>query len=129
MTPIELMASKAGRVLCDRAAEQCGVHPEDNWLIYGEYHVADAAAILEACGAADLLEACKNARDVLVTDRQAFVDCQQLRDLRTESPIEHGLVAVADGVWLDSDDAEALRDYDRAIELIDAALAKAGAAQ
>ena len=74
--------------------------------------------------APELLIACVNARDILATDRQAWVDCQQLRDSRTDDPIAHGLVAVEDGVWLDSADAEALRDYDRAIALIDAAIAK-----
>lgn len=79
--------------------------------------------------APELLAACINARDMLATDRQAFVDCQQLRDRRTDDPIAHGLVAVEDGVWLDADDAEALRDYDRAIALIDKATAKATGAQ
>lgn len=79
--------------------------------------------------APDLLAACINARDMLATDRQAYVDCQQLRDSRTEDPIAHGLVAVEDGVWFDADDAEALRDYDRAIELIDKATAKATGVQ
>jgi len=75
--------------------------------------------------APDLLAACINARDMLATDRQAFVDCQQLRDARTDDPIAHGLVCVADGVWIEPEVAEPLRDYDRALALIDAATAKA----
>lgn len=75
--------------------------------------------------APELLAACANARDMLAIDRQSFVDCQRLRDTRTEDPIAHGLVGVEDGVWLDSADAEALRDYDRALALIDGAIAKA----
>ena len=74
---------------------------------------------------AELLEACTNARDMLATDRQAFVDSQQVRGMRAEEPISHGLVWVEDGVWIDSDDAEALHDYDRAIALIDSAVARA----
>jgi len=66
--------------------------------------------------------ACQNARDIIVTDRQSFVDCQRLRDTRTESPIEHGLVWVDEDTWVTPDDAEALHDYDRALALIDAAL-------
>lgn len=66
--------------------------------------------------------ACQNARDIIATDRQSFVDCQRLRDTRTESPIEHGLVWVDEDTWVTPDDAEALHDYDRALALIDAAL-------
>lgn len=84
----------------------------------------DAVARLIAA-APDLLAACENARDMLATDRQAFVDGQCLHDIRTEDPIAHGLVAVEDGVWITPEDAEALRDYDRALSLIDAAVAKA----
>lgn len=93
-----------------------------DWDIVGPETEADYVL---AAAAPELLAACINARDMLATDRQAFVDCQQLRDSRTDDPIAHGLVAVEDGVWLDADDAEALRDYDRAIELIDKATAKA----
>lgn len=75
--------------------------------------------------APELLAACINARDILATDRQAFVDCNQLRDSRTDDPIAHGLVWVADETWLTPEDAEAVRDYDRAIELIDKATTKA----
>ncbi|MCM5682928.1 hypothetical protein M8A51_25680 [Schlegelella sp. S2-27] len=74
---------------------------------------------------AELLEVCTNARDMLATDRQAFVDSQQVRGMRAEEPIAHGLVWVEDGVWIDSDVAEALHDYDRAIALIDSAVARA----
>lgn len=70
-----------------------------------------------------LLRACENARDIIVIDRQSFVDCQQLRDGRIDDPIAHGLVFIEEDVWLDPDDAEALRDYDRALTMIDAALA------
>ena len=75
--------------------------------------------------APDLLAACKNSRDIIATDRQAYVDCQQLRDRRVDDPIAHGLVWVSDGVWLAPGDDEALRDYDRALHLIDSAIAKA----
>lgn len=90
---------------------------------------AEANARLFAA-APDLLAACKNARDIIATDRQAFVDCQQLRDGRVDDAIAHGLVWVSEGVWIDADDAEALRDYDRALKLIDEAVAAAtGGAQ
>jgi len=69
-----------------------------------------------------LMAACENARDIIATDRQAFVDCQRLRDIRTESPIEHGLVWVDAETWIAPEDAEPLRDYDRALAQIDAAL-------
>lgn len=86
--------------------------------------IADLCLIAAAPG---LLAACINARDMLATDRQAFVDCQRLRDTRTDDPIAHGLVWVKEDVWLHPDDAEPLRDYDRAIALIDSAIAKATA--
>ena len=87
----------------------------------------DAIAMHERIrGAApELLAACENARDMIATDRQSFVDCQRLRDGRTENPIAHGLVAVGDGAWITPEDAEALCDYDRALSLIDAAVTKA----
>lgn len=75
--------------------------------------------------AKDLLDACQNAREIIATDRQAFVDSHRLQDNRTEDPIAHGLVAVGDGAWLESSDAEALREYDESLALIDAAIAKA----
>lgn len=75
--------------------------------------------------APELLAACENARDMIATDRQSFVDCQRLRDGRAENPIAHGLVAVGDGAWITPEDAEALLDYERAISLIDAAVTKA----
>lgn len=88
--------------------------------------VDEAAANARLIAAApDLLAACENTRDMLATYRQAFVDGQRLRDIRTEDPVAHGLVAVEDGVWITPEDAEALRDYDRALSLIDAAIAKA----
>ena len=99
-------------------------HSEEHW---DDLDTETPGRLIAA--APELLAACINARDMLATDRQAFVDCQQLRDSRTDDPIAHGLVAVEDGAWLDSDDAEALRDYDRAIELIDKATAKATGAQ
>lgn len=42
------MASKAGRVLADRYADQCGVDREDNWKIYGSDFIEDARAMLIA---------------------------------------------------------------------------------
>lgn len=74
---------------------------------------------------AGLLEASKNALDILTTERQSFVDCNQLRDCRTDDPIAHGLVLVQEDVWITPEDAEALRDYDRALLLLDAAISSA----
>lgn len=75
--------------------------------------------------APELLDACQNAREMIATDRQAFVDRHRLQDNRTEDPIAHGLVAAGDGAWLDYSDAEALRDYDQSLALINAAITKA----
>ena len=85
-------------------------------------HEANAHLI---AAAPDLLEACKNALDILMTDRQAFVDCNRLRDGRTDDPIAHGLVLVQEDAWITPEDAEALRDYDRAIDIASASIAKA----
>ena len=84
----------------------------------------DADAWLMAA-APDLLAACENARDILRTDRQGFVDCHQVHGSRVDDAVAHGLVWVAEDVWIPPDVADALRDYDRAIELIDKATAKA----
>ena len=75
--------------------------------------------------APDLLAACVNARDMLATDRQAFIDCNRVQGSRTEDAVANGLVWVDEDTWIEPEDAEPLRDYDRAIALIDAALAKA----
>lgn len=53
-TPMAVAAAKA---LCRRSAEQCGVDAEDSWKVYGDDYLADAAAMLDACGATELLEA------------------------------------------------------------------------
>lgn len=119
------MAVAMAKELCRHESAVCGVDADDNWKFYSEDFLARAEACLKACGAPELLEACINARDILATDRQSFVEYQQLRDSRTDDPIAHGLVAVEDDVWIDSVDAEALHDYDRAIEKIDSAVAKA----
>jgi hypothetical protein len=52
-TPMEI---KAARALCDRAADACGIDRNDNWNVYAEDFKADAKAMLDACGAPDLLE-------------------------------------------------------------------------
>ena len=77
--------------------------------------------------APDLLAACQNALDMLSTERQAFVDCNRLPrdDVRTDDPVPHGLVLVEEDVWIRHDDAQVLHDYDRAIGLIEDAIAKA----
>jgi predicted dienelactone hydrolase len=53
-TPMEI---KAARALCDRAADACGIDRNDNWNVYAEDFKADAKAMLDACGALDLLKA------------------------------------------------------------------------
>lgn len=53
------MVVAAARELCHRSAEQCGVDAEDSWEVYGDDFLADAAAMLDACGAPELLEALK----------------------------------------------------------------------
>ncbi len=72
-TPMAVAAAKA---LCRRGAEQCGVDADDSWKIYGEDWLADAATMLDACGAAELLEALQA---WLVADqalgRIALMDC------------------------------------------------------
>ena len=51
-TPMEI---KAARILCERIADACGVDRDDNWNIYSEDFKADAKAMLDACGALDLV--------------------------------------------------------------------------
>lgn len=121
-TPMVVAAAKA---LCRRGAEQCGVDFEDTWKVYGDDYLAEVSEMLDACGATELLEACRNARDLIATDRQAFVDCSALRDSRIDNAVAHGLVWVSEGVWITPEDAEVLRDYDRGIALIDSAIARA----
>jgi hypothetical protein len=88
--------------------------------------VAEMAANARLIAAApDMLAACKNARDIIATDRQTYVDCQQVHDGRVDDAVAHGLVWVSDGVWLTPGDEAPLRDYDHALQLIDAAIAKA----
>lgn len=85
----------------------------------------DVADLHLIAAAPALLAACANARDMLATDRQEFVDCQRLHDSFTADAVAHGLVWVDDETWIAAEDAEPLREYDRAIALIDAAMAKA----
>lgn len=85
----------------------------------------DTADLHLIAAAPALLAACANARDMLATDRQAFVDCHRLRDSRTDDAVAHGLVWVDADTWIEPSAADGLRDYDRAIALIDAAMAKA----
>ena len=99
------MVVAAARVLSQRNAEQCGIDAADMWKQYGEDFIADAQAALNAAALAELLAACLNARDMLATDRQAFVDCQRLRDGRTDDPIAHGLVQVDEETWIAPEDA------------------------
>lgn len=89
----------------------------------GDGHEEADAHLIAA--APDLLAACVNARDLLATDRQAFIDCNRVQGSRTEDAVAHGLVWVDEDTWIEPEDAEPLRDYDRAIALIDAAMAKA----
>jgi len=51
------MTIKAARILCERMSKACGVDRDDNWNLYAEDFKADAKAMLDACGAHDLLEA------------------------------------------------------------------------
>ena len=79
---------------------------------------------------AALLEALTNARDIIATDRQDFVDCHQVRnDELIHEAGALGLVLVGEGAWIAPEDAEPLHDYDRALAKIDAALRAAEAAQ
>lgn len=93
-----------------------------------EYHIGDEppkpARVLSELER-ELLAACVNAGDMLRTYRESFVDCSKLRDTMTDDPIAHGLVLVTEDVWVTPDDAEVVRDYDRAISLLDAAISKA----
>lgn len=87
---------------------------------------AGAADILLLAAQRDaLLVACTNALDIISVDRRSLVDCSALRDIRTDNPVANGLVQVEEDTWITTEDAEALRDYDRAIELLEAAIAKA----
>ena len=52
------MVVAAARVLCKRSAEQCNVDAHDNWKVYGDDYLADAAAALDAAAAPDLLAVC-----------------------------------------------------------------------
>ena len=91
----------------------------------------DAAYIVAAVNSAptllaqrdELLAAVTNARDIIATDRQAFVDCNAIHE-RTTDLCPDSFVVYADGLWLTNDDAECVRDYDRALSKIDAAIAK-----
>lgn len=51
------MAVKAARELCRRVSDACMVNEADNWAIYGDEHIADAEAALDAAGVPALLEA------------------------------------------------------------------------
>ena len=53
------MTIKAARVLCDQVSDDCKVDRDDNWNLYAEDFKDDAKAMLDACGAHDLLEALK----------------------------------------------------------------------
>lgn len=59
-----------------------------------------------------LLAACRAAREVIATDRQAFADCNVLPD----------------GGFL-ADDAEVIAEYDQALAQLDAAISRAHRAQ
>jgi hypothetical protein len=97
-------------------AYTCGTERDDE---------CDAANARLIAAAPDLLAACANARDMLATDRQEFVDCNRVQGSRTEDAVACGLVWVDEDTWIEPEDAEPLRDYDPAIALIDAAMAKA----
>jgi hypothetical protein len=71
-TPMEI---KAARALCERAADACGINRADNWNVYAEDFKADAKAMLDACGAPELLEALRlavrqNSHDMLMTGEE-----------------------------------------------------------
>lgn len=55
-----------------------------------------------------LLAACRTAREVIATDRQAFADCNVLPD-----------------GGFQAEDAEVIADYDQALAQLDAAIARA----
>lgn len=99
------------------------------YLCDAHYTAPPAAAQAErAAPVAQALAAFANARDIIATDRQSFVDCQRLGDSRIHNVIAHGLVWVDDETWIAPEDAEPLRDYDRALAKIDAATAALRAA-
>jgi hypothetical protein len=54
------MVTAAARALCKNASEVCNVDFEDNWKIYGdEIYKPEAQLALDACGALELLAACR----------------------------------------------------------------------
>ncbi len=66
------MNVKAARVLCKRQAEACGIDPRDDWNNYSEVYTGDAHAMLEACGAYKLLEACQTFAEWLRREDAGF---------------------------------------------------------
>jgi hypothetical protein len=74
---------------------------------------------------AELLEASLNAADMLRDSRQVFVDLARIRGPRIDDAVAHGLVWIDEETWVDPDDAAVIRDHDRALSMLDAAIAKA----
>jgi hypothetical protein len=74
-TPMEI---KAARALCDRAADACGIDRNDNWNVYAEDFKADAKAMLDSCGAPDLLEAL----NALVAAHGSILDLRESDELK-----------------------------------------------
>lgn len=110
---------RAGRetLRVNGVALPCGGKPSDFEEVEANSRLIVAAP--------ELLAAALNALDIIRTERNSFVDCSTLRDVRTEDPVAHGLVLVREDAWIEPADAEVVRDFDRAISLLETAIAKA----
>lgn len=77
----ESMVVAAAKVLCRRGADLCQVDPDDSWKIYGETYIEDAQAVLEACGALDLLAVAKRMLDFALGGGDFAYPLGSLQDL------------------------------------------------
>lgn len=73
--------------------------------------------------APDMLEALRDARDMIALERQSFADCNNVPEL-TDGDDTDNFVQIG-GALFERHDAEVVADYDRALAKIDAAIAKA----
>lgn len=53
------MQVAAARAMCQMQADACSVNRDDLWQIHGEDFLREAAEVLAAAGAPELLEACQ----------------------------------------------------------------------
>jgi hypothetical protein len=114
----------------DNLRHLLGCNTAASWAEVAEKLVADRNALMAErdslrASRDAALNACEKSRELLTVDRTSLVECHRLRDVRIESPIEHGLCLVDGESWLERDDYELVCQYDTATGLIDAAMKEA----